>query len=133
TVVDEVAADADFEARAGNRGVRVLTSECCFVSGVPDLIRSAVENVVRNGIRHTPGGSHVDITLRRHGGRPHDLAELCVRAYAPGGPGSARAGRGRGERPGAAIVGAVLPGSRSCPWYGRWPRPRDHAARHTAP
>ena len=84
TVVDEVAADADFEARAGNRGVRVLTSECCLISGVPDLIRSAVENVVRNGIRHTPGGSHVDITLRRHGGRPDDLAELCVRDYGAG-------------------------------------------------
>jgi len=84
TVVDEVAADADFEARAGNRGVRVLMSECCLISGVPDLIRSAVENVVRNGIRHTPGGSHVDIILRRHGGRPDDLAELSVRDYGAG-------------------------------------------------
>jgi len=84
TVVDEVAANADFEALAANRGVRVITSQPCPITGVPDLMRSAVENVVRNGVRYTPCGRHVDISLRREGVHPHDRAQLCVRDYGRG-------------------------------------------------
>jgi two-component system sensor histidine kinase CpxA len=63
-VIDEIAADGDFEARATGRAVRIVATERCLICGVPELMRSAIENVVRNGIRHTPRGSHVDIALR---------------------------------------------------------------------
>src|SRR5439155_6262375 len=44
TLVEEVAADADFEARSRDCMVRLLNSEPCTVTGSPQLLRSAVEN-----------------------------------------------------------------------------------------
>src|SRR5262249_56659699 len=85
-VIDEIAADCDFEARATGRGVRIVASERCLVEGAADLMRSAIENVVRNGIRYTPQGADVDIALRVHRRGAGDLAELCVRDYGRGGP-----------------------------------------------
>ena len=67
-LVHEVAADGDFEARARDRGVKVLAAEPCTVPGVAELLRSAIENVVRNAVRHTRAGSTVEITLRRRDG-----------------------------------------------------------------
>lgn len=64
-LVQEVAADGDFEARAKNRGVRFLAAESCSMSGVVELIRSAIENVVRNAVRHTAEGTTVEITIER--------------------------------------------------------------------
>jgi len=86
-VIDEIAADCDFEARATGRGVRIVASERCLVEGAADLMRSAIENVVRNGIRYTPQGGHVDVALRVHRKGAGDLAELCVRDYGGGVPG----------------------------------------------
>ena len=85
-VIDEIAADCDFEARATGRGVRIVALESCLVDGVPDLMRSAIENVVRNGIRYTPQGADVDIALRIRRKRAGDQAELCVRDYGGGVP-----------------------------------------------
>ncbi|HEU4388726.1 MAG TPA: histidine kinase dimerization/phospho-acceptor domain-containing protein, partial [Blastocatellia bacterium] len=52
-LVEEVAADADFEARSHDRGARVVTADSCSMFGMTELVRSAIENVVRNAIRHT--------------------------------------------------------------------------------
>ena len=62
-VVKQVIADAGFEA--GARNVRV---ECpdpgtdIMVKGNPDVVSSAIENVVRNAIQHTPSGGEVVVT-----------------------------------------------------------------------
>ncbi|MBV9927376.1 MAG: HAMP domain-containing protein [Acidobacteria bacterium] len=70
-LVREVGADADFEAQARNS--RVVVEECgaCETKGTPQLLRSAVENVVRNAVRYTPEGTAVEISLRcgRENGR----------------------------------------------------------------
>ena len=50
--------------------------------GDEELIRRAVENVIRNAIRYAPRSTAVDITLRRAG----DNAQVCVRDYGPGVP-----------------------------------------------
>ena len=63
-LVREVAADADFEAQARNCSVVVEESDACVTRGTPQLIRSAVENVVRNAVRYTPEGTAVKISLR---------------------------------------------------------------------
>lgn len=63
-LLGEVAADADFEARSQNRRVIISRSENCFVTGVSSLVRSAIENVVRNAIRHTDEDTTVEISLR---------------------------------------------------------------------
>jgi two-component system sensor histidine kinase CpxA len=63
-VVREVASDADFEAQA--RGCSVVVEECdaCEFGGTHALVRSAVENVVRNAVRYTAGGTAVRISLK---------------------------------------------------------------------
>jgi signal transduction histidine kinase len=63
-LVREVSADADFEAQA--RGCSVVVEECdaCEVRGTQALLRSAVENVVRNAVRYTPEGTAVRISLK---------------------------------------------------------------------
>jgi two-component system sensor histidine kinase CpxA len=63
-LVREIAADADFEARSHNRAVHLMADETCVIKGNPHLLRSAVENVVRNAAFHTAEGTTVEIALR---------------------------------------------------------------------
>jgi two-component system, OmpR family, sensor histidine kinase CpxA len=81
-LVHEVVTDADFEARAQSRRVVVTAFEECTVSGSEELLRSAVENVVRNGVRFTREGTAVDVSIRREG----DRAVIRVRDLGPGVP-----------------------------------------------
>jgi two-component system sensor histidine kinase CpxA len=83
-LVQEVASDGDFEARARNRSVVFQHAEVCTMTGFEELLRSAVENVVRNAIRHTMDGTAVEISLELSGGR----VLLRVRDYGPGVPDS---------------------------------------------
>jgi two-component system sensor histidine kinase CpxA len=64
-LVREVAEDADFEARGLNRAVETVECDEFEMEGTPSLLRSAVENVVRNAVRHTPEGTAVKVSLRR--------------------------------------------------------------------
>ena len=52
-LVRDIADDADFEARDRNRSVQVISNESTSIKGAPEMIRSAIENVVRNAVRHT--------------------------------------------------------------------------------
>ena len=58
-----VAEDANFEANSRNRTVRVLTVFPCRRKGNLQLLRSAVENVVRNAANYTPEGAEVEVSL----------------------------------------------------------------------
>jgi two-component system sensor histidine kinase CpxA len=75
----EVADDADFEARSLNRGVQVVTADNCSISGVEELLRSAIENVVRNAVRYTPEGTAVEVALRKQNGAGDNFAIISVR------------------------------------------------------
>ena len=86
SLLREVADDADFEARSMNRGVQVVSADNCSISGVEELLRSAIENVVRNGLRYTPEGSAVEIALRRQNGAGHNFAVISVRDHGLGVP-----------------------------------------------
>ena len=68
-LVQEVANDGDFEARARNRSVVIKQADACNVNGFEELLRSAVENVVRNAIRHTAEGTAVEISLQMNDSR----------------------------------------------------------------
>jgi len=73
----EVAADADFEARSRRLSPRIIHSEPCIIRGTPRLLRSAIENVVRNAVRYTPSDTQVELSLvceRRSG-----ITEAVVR------------------------------------------------------
>lgn len=62
-LVKDVAADADFEARAKGRSVEVSLADACNVLGSENLLRSAIENVLRNAVRYTAEGTRVDVSL----------------------------------------------------------------------
>lgn len=81
-LVEAVAADADFEARAIGKAVKILENQDCRVFGNENLLRSAVENVLRNAVRYTKEGTSVEISLTNGGGR----AKISVKDYGEGVP-----------------------------------------------
>ena len=81
-LVQQVVDDAAFEAKPGGREVRALHLEKCRVRGSVELLRSAIENVIRNGIRYTASGTAVEVTLSWR----LDTAVLTVRDHGPGVP-----------------------------------------------
>ena len=81
-LVREVVEDARFEARERGRGVRVAHLASCLLPGDAPLLRSAIENVVRNGARHTAEGTEVEVSLRCES----DKAIITVRDHGVGVP-----------------------------------------------
>jgi len=67
-IVRDVAADADFEAQAKGKFVEVSSADSCHVMGSENLLRSAVENVLRNAVRYTDERTVVDVSLSRSNG-----------------------------------------------------------------
>jgi len=85
-LVREVAEDADFEARSTNRTVQVTKVDRCSITGVEELLRSAVENVVRNAVKYTPEGTAVEISLHKQNGSADNFAVISVRDRGRGVP-----------------------------------------------
>lgn len=67
-IVRDVAADADFEAQAKGKFVEVTSADSCTVMGSESLLRSAIENVLRNAVRYTPERTVVDVSLSKNNG-----------------------------------------------------------------
>jgi two-component system, OmpR family, sensor histidine kinase CpxA len=88
-LVREIADDADFEARSRNRSVTVNEVESCVITGNYELLRRAIENVVRNAIQYTSEGTAVEVELRRQGNRSDESAVIVVRDHGAGVPDSA--------------------------------------------
>jgi Signal transduction histidine kinase len=68
-LVEDVAEDADFEAQAKGKSVKFSGVDHCLITGNEDLLRSAVENVLRNAIRYTEVGTSVDVQLISDNGK----------------------------------------------------------------
>ncbi|HEY3841236.1 MAG TPA: ATP-binding protein [Bryobacteraceae bacterium] len=83
-LVKEISADADFEAASMSRGVQLVECDACSMLGARDLIRSAVENVVRNAVKYTAPNTDVLVTLSNmnHEG----MALVVVQDHGPGAP-----------------------------------------------
>jgi two-component system sensor histidine kinase CpxA len=62
-LVSRIVQDAAFEARSRNRLVKLETPERCPVTGNEQLLRSAIENVVRNAVQYTAEGTEVEVKL----------------------------------------------------------------------
>lgn len=62
-ILNNVVNDADFEAGARGRQVTLRAEEDFLLEGDPVLLRAAVENVVRNAIRHTREQTTVQVHL----------------------------------------------------------------------
>lgn len=59
----QVVSDADYEAGAAGKRVTLSVSEDCRVIANENLLRSAIENVVRNAVSYTPEGTAVETSL----------------------------------------------------------------------
>jgi two-component system sensor histidine kinase CpxA len=62
-LISEVAQDAEFEAQSRQCHVKFDFDSDFLINGNASLLRSAVENVVRNAIRYTREGTNVEIRL----------------------------------------------------------------------
>jgi signal transduction histidine kinase len=76
-----VAADANFEAAAVDRRVEVAGAGAT-IPGNPALLHSALENIVRNAVRHTAAGTAVTIALEPD----TELMRISIRDRGPGVP-----------------------------------------------
>jgi len=84
SLIQEVAVDGNFEARAKHCSVRVDSMDVCTTTGAREQLRRAIENVVRNAIRYTQSGTNVEITLRKQCAPALSRAVIQVRDYGPG-------------------------------------------------
>ena len=82
-LVREVVDDASFEAAPAGRTVRLVEAPTIYIEGHVALVRSAIDNVVRNAIRHSPDDGSVEVELDEVG----DRARLRVRDHGAGVPG----------------------------------------------
>ena len=81
-LVEQIAADADFEARAKGKAVKILQKDEIKVVGNENLLRSAIENVLRNAVRYTKDATTVEVSLKQNG----KYAIVTVKDYGAGVP-----------------------------------------------
>lgn len=67
-LVRQIAADADFEAIANGKELEISAEDDLHMVGNERLLRSAVENVLRNAVRYTAEGTAVQVDLRESAG-----------------------------------------------------------------
>ncbi len=87
SLVQTLVSDTDYEARAkGLGGVELVAERELYVQGNAEMLRSVVENIVRNAIRFTPPGELISLqlTAAEYKGRPG--AEIRIRDRGPGVP-----------------------------------------------
>jgi len=116
-LVEEAAADANFEAQALGKSVSLQrTGSIILRNADPHALRSACENIIRNAVRFTRAGSDVQIVLEVDRGAPEPQALLSIRDHGPGVPeGSLQAIfqpfyriNGDGEAPGGNGLGLAI-------------------------
>ena len=88
-IVREVAEDAAFEAKSRGREVEIAETCDAVVLGDPELLHSAVENVVRNAVRHTREGTVVAVGMRHDAHAVPARIRIWVRDHGGGVPDAA--------------------------------------------
>jgi len=78
----ELVEDGAIEARARGCELALLAAEPVTIKGDAELLRRAIENVVRNAIRYAPPDTKVEVSLARRNGS----VVVRVRDYGPGVP-----------------------------------------------
>jgi signal transduction histidine kinase len=86
SLIEAIAADADFEAQTGQRAVRAVVAEEAVIHGSEEMLRRGIENVVRNAVRYTAEGTAVEIAVSRRRGDSGETAVIRVRDHGPGVP-----------------------------------------------
>ncbi|MEY2631766.1 MAG: hypothetical protein RIR00_420, partial [Pseudomonadota bacterium] len=79
-LLGEISEDARFEAEAHGRQLTLHGDFDCPLQGNSELLYRAIENVIRNAIRHTPPDSAVEVA----GQRTERTFSLSIRDHGPG-------------------------------------------------
>jgi two-component system sensor histidine kinase CpxA len=82
-MVEEVVRDANFEGAAKGCTVRLEGAARALVNGNRELVRSAVENVLRNAVRYSPEDAPVEVAVER---RADGGILISIRDRGPGVP-----------------------------------------------
>ena len=82
TLLTEVVEDARIEANATNKNVEWTPALSVEIEGDHDLMRSAIENVLRNAVRFTREGTAVEVAMTRQNGDTH----IVIQDQGPGVP-----------------------------------------------
>lgn len=85
-LISEIGQDVDFEAKSDNRRVVVTASEPLMLNGNKELLRQAVENLVRNAARYTADGTSVEISLKKKESGGRHWVHIEVKDQGPGVP-----------------------------------------------
>lgn len=81
-LTEQIVADADFEAQAKDRAVKIVEKDEINVFGNESLLRSAVENVLRNAVKYTKEKTTVEVSVVKAGKN----AVITVRDFGSGVP-----------------------------------------------
>ncbi|HNX77411.1 MAG TPA: HAMP domain-containing sensor histidine kinase [Candidatus Rifleibacterium sp.] len=58
--------DTNFEGKNRNCTVKIMATDDIEISGMPQLIERAIENILRNALKHSPENSEIRVELLRH-------------------------------------------------------------------
>lgn len=83
-LIAEIVADANFEAEGSGRSLIWNNGASAMLRGRPDILRVAVENIVRNALKHAPESRDITIETRLDSAR----SLYCIRVL-DSGPGVA--------------------------------------------
>jgi signal transduction histidine kinase len=81
-VIEEIVHDASFEGAAKHSEITRRGIAGAPISGNRELLRSAIENVLRNALRYSPDGRPIDVKVARNA----DEVSLVIRDRGPGVP-----------------------------------------------
>ena len=82
SLLTELVADGTMEAEAKGCRLALRANEPTTILGDPELLRRAIENVLRNAIRHAPDGTPVEVDMFRRSG----TTTITIRDFGTGVP-----------------------------------------------
>lgn len=85
SILESVAEDARFECKEDGKSVVISRADDCWLNGDPALLRSCIENVVRNAVHYTKPRTSVALSLDRLG-NGSDSARILVTDHGDGVP-----------------------------------------------
>jgi two-component system sensor histidine kinase CpxA len=85
-LVVDLLPDMQYEALQGSAGITTTIAERCSVQGDPEMLKAAIENIIRNAIRYTPTNGLIHIETRNEVAMDRTLAVIRISDNGPGIP-----------------------------------------------
>ncbi len=85
-LMEQAVADGDFEARAHGCRVELKGDGPFWIDGSVELLRSAIENIVRNAIRYSPPGKPIEAVIDADCAGSRNSIRVTIRDHGAGVP-----------------------------------------------